>query len=222
MGRTCSRISGDHCRALRVTANVTTPTIRRATDSGTATIDVFRRRRVAASTPLAVVGARGAHHLAGPELPSIQGGLPGRHARRQRQDLGRHQLWVDESPSSVSGTACPVEIERLDDAALRLLDGGVEVRGRQIDEPHRQFADELLEIDALPREASAIWSSPRGRESRRSMGLRRMQRPAQIETLPKGGSKRALRGRGRLGVDGFRLYVHGPRGPGIIDRCAHG
>ena len=44
----------------------------------------------------------------------------------------------------------PVEIERLDDAALSLLDGGVHVGGRQIDEPHRQFADELLEIQPLP------------------------------------------------------------------------
>ena len=64
---------------------------------------------------------------------------------------GRHQLWVSSrSPSSLSWKQrAPVKIERLDDAALSLLDRSGHVRGRQIDEPHRQLTDKLLEVQPL-------------------------------------------------------------------------
>ena len=43
----------------------------------------------------------------------------------------------------------PVKIERLDDPALSLLDRGSDLGRRKIDEPHRQFPNELLEWEPV-------------------------------------------------------------------------
>ncbi len=87
-----------------------------------------------------------------------------RHARLEGggfepQSLGGAPDTANPPPGAVGGEqiaviakleqCAPIEIKRLDDAVLSLLDCGVHVGGGQIDEPHRQFADEALEIEPL-------------------------------------------------------------------------
>ena len=104
-----------------------------------------------------------------------------------------------------------VEIQGLDDAALGVLDGGVDVGRGQIDEPHRQLANELLEIEPLPvRGAGGLIRPPapgdvgdRGDREGPAAGPDRLEADAggRFETVPPEAA-------GRLGVDGFRLHAY--------------
>ena len=127
-----------------------------------------------------LVGTREAHQLAGPErLEHPREAFPGRHACGQRRNLGTPPAVGREQIAVIAELeqCAPVEIERLDDAALSLLIAASTLGSGQIDEPHRQFADEVLEIQPLPvRRADRHDPAARVRECRRSRRARRARR----------------------------------------------
>ena len=101
----CS-ISGGHCRCRRVVAKVAAPTIRRATESGIATIDLMSKRcTLARSTPSGRPSGLDRHTSSpAPSFPDIHGKLSFADAPAGSAGTpGRHQLWVSRrSPSSPS------------------------------------------------------------------------------------------------------------------------
>ena len=77
----------------------------------------------------------------------------------------------------------PVKIEGLDDSALSLQDRGGHLDRWQIDKPHRQFADQLLEwqpllvrgVEGMIQAAALGQIDDRGDDKEAPVGLDRMQ-----------------------------------------------
>jgi hypothetical protein len=126
---------------------------------------------------------------------------------------GEHARQQAHAPKHLRRAA--VEIQGIDDAALSVQDGGVDVGRGQIDEPHRQLANELLEIEPLPVRGADGLIRPRapgdvgdrGDREGPAAGPHRMEADAdrRFEAVPPEAA-------GHFGVDSFRLhaYGHGP------------